>query len=163
MAFRSAVFLFWTVNSSHVTLFTPSSLPAPSQLSPMSGLFPLLLTPLSCSTFLMVQQPLLPISVCTSLCFTITHKISPHFPHFPFSQSSSTSPPSLLLLRVSRSPPSLLLLPICPPASSLPGDLPTSPLPLSRSTAMGEAPGVIASRPMALPNDEDDDLDIVNE
>ena len=152
MALRSAVFLFWTVNSSHVTFFTPNSLPAPSQLSPISGLFPLLLVPLSCSTFLIVQHPLLPISVCTALCFTTIHRISPHFPHFPFSQSSSTSPSSLLLFRVSRSPPSLQLLDT-PPLSLF------SSLPLPSPSTMGEAPGEMASRPMARPKDEDESRD----
>ena len=62
VAFLSAVFLFFLFNSSSVIFTTPSLSPAPSQLSPKCGFFPLRLAPSWHSTFLRVQQPLCPIS-----------------------------------------------------------------------------------------------------
>ena len=45
VAFLSAVFLFFLLNSSPVTFVTPSLPAAPCQLSPKCGFFPLLLAP----------------------------------------------------------------------------------------------------------------------
>ena len=62
IAFLSAVLLFSFVNSSAVTLTTPSRPAAPFQSLPNCGFFPLLLSPACCSAFLSVQHPRCPIS-----------------------------------------------------------------------------------------------------